>query len=70
MYNEGLKNPSDSNDPDTKLSLYISSFFVEISRKTLDDYYGVLNKARELNFDFASHSGDKNMSFLRKYIKE
>jgi hypothetical protein len=69
MYNEGLINPNDQNDPVTKLSLYIASFFVEISRKTLDDYFSVLNKATFYNFDFSAIYEETKMSFLRKFVK-
>ena len=42
---------------------------VGLSRKTLDDYYGILRKAETMGFDFDKYS-DQKMGFLRKYVKD
>lgn len=41
---------------------------LQISRKTLDDYYGVIRKATQYGFDFQQNK-HKKMRVLRDFVK-
>ncbi len=70
MHDQGLVNPLDKNDKPTKLSLQIGAEFLEIRKKSLDDYYSVIKKALELGFSFNKIDPELKMGFLRKYIRD
>ena len=41
---------------------------IGLSRKTLDDYYGILRKAEALGFNF-DYSSNEKMGIIRKFVK-
>jgi len=51
-----------------KLNLTQAAKVIGLSRKTLDDYYAQIKKAKSQGFDFSKHNKCK-MGTLRKFVK-
>lgn len=43
--------------------------YVQLSRKTLDDYFSMIRRGENYNFDFVRYM-DQKMGLLRQHIKE
>lgn len=65
IYENGIKNELGE---DIKPNLDVAAYLVQLSRKTLDDYYAQLRKGEMYNFDFQAFKHEK-MGVLRKFVK-
>jgi len=52
-----------------KLTLNEAASKLEVSRKSLDDYYNMINKAKRFGFDFDKHYNTR-FGILRAYVKQ
>lgn len=51
-----------------RINLDAAATMVGLSRKTLDDYYKYIRKAKAYSFDFQSHSEEK-IGALRSFVR-
>jgi hypothetical protein len=70
MHEKGIRCYGIESDEPTRLKCQVAAKMLGISKKTLDDYKSVFQKANKYKFNFLEINENAKMGVLRNFIKE